>query len=120
MSVRVLFTGSRNWQSISPIKAVIDSLPPDAVVIHGACRTGADAIVDRLAKARGLKVDPYPADWTTHGKAAGPIRNRRMVAESKPTEAHAYPMFDSKGTWDCVNALKDAGVPTTIDRRAIR
>ena len=115
MTRRVLFTGSRNWYNDRIIAKVIDSLPADAVVIHGAARGGADAIVDRLAKARGLKVEAYPADWNMHGKAAGPIRNQRMIDEGRPTEAYAYPMFDSKGTWDCVRRCEAAGVPTIVE-----
>jgi len=110
---RALFAGSRDWTDEAPVRAVIDALPTDAVVIHGAAR-GLDAIVDRLARGRGLAVEAYPADWNRHGKGAGPIRNQRMIDEGHPTEGYAFPLSSSKGTWDMVRRLRAAGVPTTI------
>lgn len=35
---RVLFTGSRDWTDVDAVRAVVDALPADAVVIHGAAR----------------------------------------------------------------------------------
>ncbi len=53
--------------------AVRDSITE---VVHGGCR-GIDQEAGRLFKEYGVKV--FPADWTTHGRAAGPIRNRQMA-----------------------------------------
>lgn len=106
---RVLVTGSRDWSEVAPIAALVDSLPLDAVVMHGNQR-GADLIVDGLARARGLEVVPFDADWDRFGRSAGPRRNRRMVAEGKPTEAHAFPLLRSVGTWDCVAVCRRAGL----------
>lgn len=48
-------------------------------VVSGACPTGADHWGEEWAKARGIPVKPFPADWEKHGKSAGPKRNRQMA-----------------------------------------
>lgn len=110
---RVLITGSRNWTDEAPIRELIDSLPSDAIVIHGNA-PGADLIANRLSLARGLHVKAWQAAWHRFGRDAGPMRNQRMVDEGKPTEAHAFPLPGSRGTWDCVRRCEAAGVPVTV------
>jgi hypothetical protein len=48
-------------------------------VIHGGAR-GVDRWAGTLAARLGLDAITIEADWTTHGKSAGPIRNRIMAA----------------------------------------
>ena len=82
---RVLITGSRNWEDK---QAVWDALAPiaralpvdqDLVLVHGGCPTGADAMCDEWARGFGAVIEVHPANWATHGRAAGPIRNAHMV-----------------------------------------
>ena len=47
-------------------------------VIHGGA-PGADTIAGDVARDMGLFVREVQADWHLHGKAAGPIRNRKML-----------------------------------------
>lgn len=115
MTRRVLITGSRDWSDVSTIRALIDSLPMDTVVIVGDAN-GADKIARVYADERGLVCGVFYADWANHGKAAGPMRNQRMIDKGRPTEAHAFPLPDSRGTWDCVRRCETAGIPVTIHR----
>lgn len=48
-------------------------------VISGACPSGVDRETSTWARTQGIPVRQFPADWATHGKAAGPIRNRAMA-----------------------------------------
>lgn len=86
-------TGSREWTDGRIVAAVIEGLAEieggDVTVIHGAAR-GADTTADCAAIAGGFPVEPYPADWATHGKAAGPIRNQQMLDEGKPDVVIAF------------------------------
>lgn len=82
---RVLVTGSRDWDDELTVEtalavAVYQQVP--AVIVHGACRTGADAIASRWTRrhrAIGLTEEAHPALWQWHGNAAGPRRNAAMV-----------------------------------------
>ncbi len=48
-------------------------------VVHGDA-PGADRWAAGVATGMALELRPVPAQWSEHGKAAGPIRNRVMLA----------------------------------------
>jgi len=81
--VKVLVFGSRKWVEQGVVERELKKLPPDTIVVHGAA-SGADNIGGFVASRLGFAVRPYPADWATHGKAAGPLRNQRMLDEEHP------------------------------------
>ena len=47
-------------------------------VVCGLAR-GADMFGGKWAVNNSIPVKTFPADWDTHGKAAGPIRNQQMA-----------------------------------------
>lgn len=47
-------------------------------IVTGGAK-GIDAEGKRLAESFGIAHREFPADWNTHGKAAGPIRNAEMA-----------------------------------------
>lgn len=49
-----------------------------ATEIVSGCARGADTAGELYADFYGIPVTKFPADWDTHGKAAGPIRNKQM------------------------------------------
>jgi hypothetical protein len=86
---------------------VIHQATPIAVVIHGAA-AGADAHADSWARLKGISVEPYKANWRTHGAKAGPIRNQQMLDAGKPDMVVAFP--GGRGTADMVKRAKAAGI----------
>lgn len=70
--------------------------------------TGADAVARVWAHKNRVPVRTYEADWQAHDKAAGPMRNQRMLDEFKPDAVIAFP--GGKGTADMVRRAKAAGV----------
>lgn len=84
---RVIVFGSRNWlrEYDTYVARELEKLPADTLIVHGACRTGADAAADFYARARGLEVETHPAIWKPEGPqgrtdyAAGPRRNKHMA-----------------------------------------
>lgn len=82
--MRLLVTGSQKWIRVDTIELAllaetIDIPPRGVTLVHGACPDGADQIADEFAVARGWDIERHPADWSRHGRAAGQIRNQRMV-----------------------------------------
>jgi hypothetical protein len=77
------------------------------VVIQGEA-IGADFLAKAWALANGIEVESYPADWKTHGKAAGGIRNQQMLDEAKPDAVIAFP--GGSGTADMKRRARKAGV----------
>lgn len=125
MSERVLVCGSRNWSDRDYLEGFLDRTLESHgidVVIHGAAR-GADTMAGEWASKRGIPVMAFPADWAAHGRAAGPIRNQRMLDEGKPTLviAFALNLSTSKGTSDMLRRAGRANLPALVhDRGAAR
>lgn len=61
------------------------------------------------ACTHGVAVRHFPADWKTHGKAAGPIRNREM-AEAGADALLALWDGESKGTSSMIQEAVRAGI----------
>lgn len=113
--MRILICGGRFYNEEHMIRDRVVYLDPaHDVVIHGGCRSGADAIADKWARFYGLEVEVYLADWDSHGRAAGPIRNQRMLDEGKPDLVLAFWDGVSPGTKDMIKRAHAAGVPVEI------
>jgi hypothetical protein len=108
--LKVLVTGSRNWTDVESIRRDLSGFPADTLIIHGAAR-GADSIANRVAKEYGYSIARFPARWKKDGrKAAGPIRNSRMLEIAQPTMCFAYPLQGGSGTQDMMRKCLAAGV----------
>ena len=83
-------------------------------IIQGGAR-GADEGAKDWAKSENIPCLEFKADWKSHGKAAGPIRNRKMIQEGRPDFVVALP--GGKGTANMVNQAYSEGLPVIeIDR----
>jgi len=113
--MRVLVTGSRNWRDEQAVQDALDDLagPPGRwTLIHGGAR-GLDAIAGKLAHQLGMKVEVHAAGWIEHGKKAGVLRNQTMV-DLGADVCLAFPLPESRGTWDCIHRAQAAGITTRI------
>ena len=109
--MRLLICGDRNWRDGEMIYDAVLSLDPEAI-IHG-CANGADFIAGLVAKVLDIPVLEFPANWDLYHKAAGPIRNKQMLEEGKPTHVAVFhdDIGHSKGTADMVRRANKAGIP---------
>jgi hypothetical protein len=112
---RILVTGSRNWADQQAIWAALDQAAADhgidsLIIVNGGCPTGADDAATRWALIRGVTLDVFLARWQTEGRAAGPLRNRRMVAAGADL-CLAFPLGESRGTRGCMALARSAGIP---------
>lgn len=118
--VRILVCGSRDFSDRAlmdeALNAVAARLDPEPILIHGDAR-GADRMAGHEGLIRGWWVWRCEAKWNQRGKAAGPIRNQRMLEQARPEWALAFPIGNSKGTADMLRRLDAAEVPTWIIRR---
>jgi len=81
---------------------------PITVLINGAA-TGVDSIASCWAYQNGVTCESYPAQWTKFGRAAGPLRNQRMIDFGKPDLVVAFP--GGVGTADMIAKAREACVP---------
>lgn len=107
---RVLVCGGRDYDDATWLTQVLDEghakLKFTALIEGGA--KGADAWAALWARGRGVPVVTFKADWGAHGRAAGPLRNEKMLNEGRPDLVVAFP--GGRGTADMVARAKRAGV----------
>jgi hypothetical protein len=120
---RVLATGGRDRTDRDNIWATFDAIllaHPRLIVVHGAAypkpvngvrpNKSADWLIHLWCQANPTVIEEdHPADWTAHGRAAGPIRNTEMVTLDAD-ECVAFP-GDGPGTRDCMRKAAEAGIP---------
>jgi hypothetical protein len=110
VSRRVLVCGGRDYRDAERVAHELNALHAQfgiAHLIHGAA-PGADWLAKRWAEAHSIPVTGYPARWDLDGKAAGPIRNARMLREGRPDLVLAFP--GGRGTDDMVRRALAANV----------
>ncbi len=79
--MKVIVAGGRDFKPADEDAIALESLLKKigcTEVVSGTA-TGADAFGEQTARKLNLPVKRVPPDWKTHGKAAGPIRNKIMA-----------------------------------------
>lgn len=109
--MRVAIVGSRDFHDLDAVRAYVAALPAGATVISGGAR-GVDSTAEQAARARGLKVETYPADWDEHGKSAGMIRNATIARRCD--RLVAFWDGKSKGTKNTILRARNFGKPVEI------
>lgn len=114
---RIIVTGGRDFTDAACVDRVLDTLhqeQPITVLATGAAR-GADRLAEEWAERKMPRVHlrSYPADWGKHGRAAGPVRNGRMLDEERAFMGGvrivvAFP--GGRGTEDCIRQAKARGL----------
>ena len=87
---------------------VMENCKEGDVVIHGAAPGVDDQAMIAAQTLPGVKHLPFQADWNRHGRAAGPIRNQRMIVEGKPDIVVAFP--GGLGTANMVKQARQYGI----------
>jgi hypothetical protein len=103
---RIIVCGGRDYSDYAKVAAELDLLRP-IVIIQGGAK-GADFMARKWAEANEVFCRTFHADWDTHGKAAGPIRNQRMLDETNSNLVLAFP--GGRGTADMVRRAEATGI----------
>ena len=117
--MRILVCGGRDYTDQANVdKVLFDETGlrdqyKSGTIIHGNAR-GADSLAASWGYRMGWKVEAYPADWKTHGRKAGPIRNKQMLEEGKPDLVIAFP--GGKGTADMIRQAEAKSIRIKIVR----
>ena len=123
-SIRLIVAGCRWFQDYQLLSGVLDQLLSKKIgvaeiqIVSGLAN-GADTLGERYAKEKGYSVKQFKADWETHGKSAGPVRNEEMAAYA----THCVCFWDgtSAGTNDMIQRANAHGLKIrviTIEKRS--
>ena len=120
-SIRLVVFGGRDldpmqvfdWLKINAARQILKTIDCKGKrithVIHGYAR-GAD--YGGMMYGRdwlSAEILGFKANWFADGKAAGPLRNQRMIDEGKPDVAIAFP--GGRGTADMTRRCEAAKIP---------
>lgn len=115
-TAKVIIAGSRGFDDYEYLEQNVDfKLSELAKVNHieivaGGAR-GADRLAERFAKRRDFTLTIMKADWNTHGKSAGYIRNKEMADYAD----YLIAFWDgsSPGTKHMIDTAKENGLRVT-------
>lgn len=107
----VILTGSRSISDVVSTSgaemllanAIEDSGFEVSEVVSGTAR-GGDQLGEKWAERRGIPIERFPADWDSHGRSAGPIRNQQMIEYADALVA--VHVGDSKATGDKIDKAR--------------
>lgn len=107
--MRIIVTGGRDCADREAVFTALDKLNAESQivrVIQGGA-SGADRLAAQWAIQNNIACETCPADWRTHGRAAGPIRNANMLTNHPGATVVAFP--GGRGTADMVRRAEIAG-----------
>jgi hypothetical protein len=115
--MRVIIAGSRTLTDYGLLEEKMNKIlanTKDEITIISGNAKGADQLGERYAKARGHKLVKMPADWETHGKRAGYVRNEKMAQEC----THAVIFWDgeSRGSKHMIDLCEKMNIPHRVIR----
>jgi hypothetical protein len=134
MRKRVLVTGDRNWRNAGRVREALYIVETrtdpgtELVLIEGEAM-GADIIaavvveLDMIARPdfrdswdrKWVAIERFPADWATHNRAAGPIRNQQMLDSGVDYVVGFHnSITDSSGTRDMLRRCVRADIPGAL------
>jgi hypothetical protein len=110
----VCVCGSRSITNRAAVKAKIAALTywlDPIIIVTGACPKGPDRFAEEWAESNRIVIKRFHAEWDTHGRAAGPIRNEEMAMEVAARNGYLLAFRDgvSSGTADMIDAFRKAG-----------
>lgn len=126
---RVIIAGCRDFKDYPRLEMEIDFMLQnlntiDTEIVSGKQCTkikhglgkhekyGADYLGEVYARAKGINIIPFEADWNRFGKSAGPVRNREMAEYA--THLIAFPSKKSTGTRNMISSANEMGLKVYV------
>ena len=125
MKIRVIIAGSRDFADYSFLENVLDDFfsehihneDDEIAIVSGGAR-GADELGIRYAKEKYIPLKVFRADWNTHGRSAGYIRNGTMLNYITEPDCKGYVIAfwdgKSKGTAHMIKIAKKANIDVIV------
>lgn len=131
----VAFTGWRGWTDDLFIRSQLDRLYADGMYVRVGDAAGVDHFIrTEVGRSGNWHMTVYVANWEGEGKAAGAIRNRRMLLgldQQDPNHGRAADLLvafpepgrtkpsASSGSWNCIQQAHWRGIEVRIPGYAL-
>ena len=114
---RVIIAGGRDFDDYDRLEQECDyklsnlSKTHRIIIVSGGAR-GADTLALIYANNRGYDTQIMMADWDTHGKSAGYVRNTEMAGVA----THCFAFWDntSRGTKHMIDTARKVNLPVHV------
>lgn len=114
--MKLLIAGSRNypWNGnfLEKMSEFVELHGLPSEVVSGNCHMGPDKFGEAWASTHKIPIKLFPANWSFHGKAAGPIRNQAMADYCD--RAIVFWDGQSRGSKNMINALQNHNKPYNV------
>lgn len=81
--MKLIIAGTRTFKyNVNCLMGILDLFwihPTDITEVVSGGSKGIDFLGELFAQSYDIHLKEFPADWETHNKAAGPIRNKQMA-----------------------------------------
>ena len=117
---RIIVAGGVHFNDYKALANTLDEyfkcVSKDEIEIISGHARGADSLGERYAQEHDIKCTVFPADWKKHGRAAGPIRNKKMLEYAMEQQAGLVAFWngESKGTKNMISIAEKAGIEVKI------
>lgn len=115
--MKVIIAGPRDFTpDVDRVRLALERSGFDVTeIVSGHAWRGVDRAGEHYAEARGIPLRRFPAQWSEHGHAAGPIRNRQMAEYADALVVLKRVGPPSRGTGSMMLEAKRAGIPVYVE-----
>lgn len=93
--MKLAIVGSRRFNNYEKLKKVLVRYKDITEIVSGGA-AGADSLAEKYALENHIPIKVFFANWSKHGKAAGPIRNKLII--ERADKVVAFHTKNSRGT----------------------
>jgi len=112
--MKTIIAGGREIHDYQLVLDAIEEANLNITTVVSGGAKGVDALGEQYAMNMNLTLHIYEADWERHGRAAGPLRNRKMAENADALIA----IWDgkSRGTKNMIETATKLGLVVYVKR----
>jgi hypothetical protein len=114
--MKIVIAGPRDFDEYH---AIVDAVRLSGFTVSevvSGCANGADAEGELWARDHNIPAKRFPPDWETHGRAAGPIRNKQMAEYADAAILIWRGEKGTPGTANMLSCMRAVGKPVYLHK----
>lgn len=110
--MKLIIAGGRDFNDVNLMYEWLHVLIPEVTEVVSGHARGADQMGEMWAHEHDIPVKLFPADWKTHGKLAGFVRNEQMAEYAD--QAVVFWNGKSPGSYNMIYQMRKKEKPVEI------